>query len=419
MKTLIVLIAFLLTGSLHAATRQGLDISGKPDPASIQTYATSATKLGVKAVRFFFSIYTWTPSGNNAPYYYGDNITQLKNRINTFANAGFRVTVVLSGHECASTLSCPPQPLTLVGKRSDGSFQTQMDTYETQWMNDVGDAVLQKVSAIEIWNEGGGAGGYGYKLNGKNYPYSAPDYVEKLLHSSLTIKAKYPKMEIVIMSVVTNDEGTIPSRNYLGQLVAAGAQKFGDVFDYHPYVNTSADLDRRITAAQTTIASTAKPLMISEWGCLNCSTAVTASVITGGIPVIQQHNLEEADYYLLQENPTNSSCLLNASNQPNTLYAAFAVALTKPIATPTPKPTPSPTPIPTKTVTLQCDSWNWATSTCPIPGITKALSITKMTPNPWCDTSFVHNGVPTSYKLVGNSIVVTSGCRAKFDVLAQ
>jgi hypothetical protein len=413
--------------SLSSPARIGMNAVMTPTTAQIQTDIAMTNALGVKAVRLFFPVYTYTPSGDSAPYWYGDNVTQLQNKINLFSAAGYRITVTISGTFCGDSPNCLAMPKTLTTKRSDGSFQTEFDTYLTQALKDIGSSFM-KVSAVEIWNEWDNS--YGYLVNGKSTAYTAAQYTELFLHGgSLILKAYNPKLEVVTGSVVTCDAGDCgASRNLLAQMVSDGASKYADAFGFHPYVSSGSELNTRLTAAKTSIASTGKNLYLTEWGQLNGSLASTGAVISSAIPILQTiGGIEEADYYLLDSNVKNSSSLLNTSNQPITgMYNVFQTAMLKPSPTaspspiptpkPTPSPTPSPTPTPTKSVEISCNSWNWITASCAIPGLTKVVSATYIANSGWCDETYVHNGAHPSYSIVGNMLVVQTGCRGIFNI---
>jgi hypothetical protein len=290
-----------------AAVSGGVRIGMNPGEgyttADIATWSTYITQLHATAVRLFFPIYTWTPSGPDdaAHYYWPDNVTEIQKEIEGYTAQGFRVTVTMAAGPCSSTQVCPGLPAPTGQTRSDGSPANQFDEFLQTFVAAIGMADFAKISAVEVWNEWDNAGNghpYGY-ANGSGWAqYTATQYVDDLLHAGyVTLKGYNPNVEIIAGAVITGREADIAA------LAAAGAGQWADAFSYHPYYSTIANLTAGLQTAKSGVPA-GKGLTLTEWGCNAGSidapaTSGSASTLTASFAVLRAAGLEEADYYVL------------------------------------------------------------------------------------------------------------------------
>jgi hypothetical protein len=287
--------------AVPTGTRIGMNPGAGSTAADITTWGGYTSQLHATAIRLFFPIYTWTPSGDNAPFYWGDNITNIKNQIDGYTAAGFRVTVTMAAGPCSSTHACPNIPAATGKMRADNTPANDFDGFLDTFVAAIGQTTFDKVAAVEVWNEWDNAGNgqpYGYMNGSASSMYTAAQVVDDLLHAgSVTLKKYNPNVEIIAGAVITNHEADIAA------LVTAGAAKYVDAFSYHPYYSTLANLTKGLAAAQAGVPA-GKRLTLTEWGC-NAgtydapATAASAIVLTDSFAVLRAAGLEEADYYVM------------------------------------------------------------------------------------------------------------------------
>jgi hypothetical protein len=280
-------------GGDGGAMRVGMNTGPGGTVADQRVYGGFDTQLGVSTVRLFFPVYTYaitSVTDDSAPYYFKDNFDQLVNRIDGYAAQGFRITLTVSGSYCGGSPSCPPFPANLTTKRADGTFQTEFDAYMAKLVGFLGPE-LDKVSAVEIWNEWDD--GYGYAVNGGTKVWTASQMVSALLEGGYTeVKKHSANLEVIAGGVVMNHESDIAA------LVDAGAAPFADAFAYHPYYDATADLKNGLAKARAAVPADRK-LVLTEWGCQTSDATARATNLTASFPILRAGGVEEADYFVI------------------------------------------------------------------------------------------------------------------------
>lgn len=280
-------------GGDGGAMRVGMNTGPGGTVADQTVYGGFDTQLGVSTVRLFFPVYTYaitSVTDDSAPYYFKDNFDQLVNRIDGYAAQGLRITLTVSGSYCGGSPSCPPFPANLTTKRVDGTFQTEFDAYMAKLVSFLGPE-LDKVAAVEIWNEWDD--GYGYTVNGGTKVWTASQMVRALLEGGYTeVKKHSAALEIIAGGVVMNHESDIAA------LVEAGAAPFADAFSYHPYYDATADLKNGLAKARAAVPTDRK-LVLTEWGCQTSDVTARATNLTASFPILRAGGVEEADYFVI------------------------------------------------------------------------------------------------------------------------
>jgi hypothetical protein len=295
-----------------ASMRVGMNTGTGATVADEVVYGGFDKMLGVSAVRIFFPVYYYDIRNMNADTadsgYFKDNYDELLNRITSYHDQGFKVTVTISGSTCGSNPNCPTFPQTLTTKRADGSgtYETEFDTYMASLLGYLGDT-LNDVSAIEVWNEWDDQ--YGFTSDGGTHVWTAAEFVPAILEGGYdAIKAVKPSIQVIAGAVVMNHESDI------GALVAAGAAKYADGFSYHPYYERTADLSAGLARAKSYVPA-GKSLYLTEWGCDTADASARADNLTASFPILREAGLSEADYFIIfsQGSYETTFGLLNAT----------------------------------------------------------------------------------------------------------
>jgi hypothetical protein len=287
--------------STSSTLRIGMNPGAGSTSSDITTWSKYINELHATAVRLFFPVYTWAPSGDDSPYYWGDNVTILRNGIEGYASQGFRVTITIAAGPCSSSHACPGLPKATGAMRSDNSPANEFDAFLSTFVLAIGTSTFQKVSSVEVWNEWDNAGNgspYGYSTGNGFALYTASQVTDDLLHAAyVTLKGFNPNVEIVAGSVITSRESDIAA------LVTAGATPWVDAFSYHPYYSSLSGLMSGLATAKKGVPA-GKKLTLTEWGCNSGSfdapaTSGSAENLTASFAVLRAAGLEEADYYVM------------------------------------------------------------------------------------------------------------------------
>ncbi len=301
-----------LVAQLSAAQTVSYGLILGPDfskESNRQAYYPWLAKLRVKRIRMWFGVVKWTAS-NGSPDWYADRVKLAKERIDSYASRGYKITLTISGGDCR-TQTCPGLP-----------SKSAAQAYFTKVRNDLG-ASLDKVDALEVWNEWDHV--YGN--------FTAKDYVDRILSASAVFKQGHTKLAILAGSVITGKEGDI------GKLVAAGASDYADGFVYHPYVNQGSDMKARLATVRKLVPAN-KSLHLTEWGCRTTDTNARAKCIGDSLQAFGINGVKEADYYivlstsnaatqktfgLLEGRQSGSALVIDRARQP--LFDAFKNAI--------------------------------------------------------------------------------------------
>jgi hypothetical protein len=283
------------------------------EAAKAAAHALAGNAAHANNVRTIFSVYHYTDQ---------PNVTSLVAFLKTFKNEGFHTTVTISGSQC-KVGNCADEPT------SAAQFSTYMANFYTAMGSNI-----QYVDAIEVWNEWDK--GYGHLVNGQNVAYTPTQYVQWFLQPAATqIKAHAgtKAVELIAGSVVEGS-GVNDLKNLVAEIAKLGVDKYPDAFAFHPYATNWAGLASSIAAAEAVVASTGKPLALTEWGCdpawescsnMNQLLTDAFNPKTG----LASHKISEADYYLLSlslsEAPYGPIVLVNddASNSHGVIFNAY------------------------------------------------------------------------------------------------